>query len=63
MELEFNLTFTVQPITSNKKGSTTSLEPAPPSPVLRIHVKIDGKEIFQTTPIPIRGERYVTHKL
>jgi hypothetical protein len=33
--------------TSSKKGSTSSLEPTPLSSVLRIHVKIDGKEIFQ----------------
>lgn len=39
---------------TSKKGSTSSLEPTPLSSVLRIHIKIDGKEIFQTHPVQTR---------
>lgn len=46
---------TVQPASSNKKGvPVMHSEPAPLSSVLRIHVKIDGKEVFQSSPVTTR---------
>ncbi|KAI6191152.1 PH domain protein [Aphelenchoides bicaudatus] len=43
-----------QTTSSSKKNSNPSLEPTPLSSVLRIHIKIDGNEVFQSTAVPTR---------
>lgn len=43
---------------SSKKGSTTCTAHVPLTSMLRLHVKVDGKEVFQSAPV-LTHERFV----